>query len=99
MGADGLARTVGRLPAVARSSVAALSPERRRFWLGLTCAAVLHAALILGISRSSPRIIGEREGRPDGISVEIVDAADLDNRNSVPLVDPTPPGVESAAQP
>jgi len=44
--------------------------------------------------------MGEREGRPDGISVILVDAADLESRDTVPpLVDPTPPGSDTAARP
>ena len=42
--------------------------------------------------------MGEREGRPDGISVVLVDAADLMSRTSVP-VDPSPAGSGSIAQP
>ena len=66
--------------------------------MGLTCAAVLHVALIVGISRSSTRIMGDRVGQPDGISVELVDAADLMSKSTV-AVDPTPPGSPSMAQP
>jgi len=47
------------------------------FWLGLACATILHAALLFGIARSSPRIIGEPDGDPDSLSVDIVDAASL----------------------
>jgi periplasmic protein TonB len=47
------------------------------FWIGLSCAALLHACLILSVGRAAPRQLGERDGNPDTISVELVDPAAL----------------------
>ena len=94
MGADTIARAAKRLPMVPRRRPAALRAESRKFWIGVTCAAVLHAALILGIARSSDRRIGEPEGSSTGISVELVDAADLlsKSRRSPPRTHRRPAG-------
>ncbi|RPI39013.1 MAG: hypothetical protein EHM67_10610, partial [Hyphomicrobiaceae bacterium] len=47
------------------------------FWIGLSCAALLHACMILSVGRAAPRQLGERDGNPDAISVELVDPAEL----------------------
>jgi periplasmic protein TonB len=100
MGADTIARAANRLPMVPRRRPAALKAESRRFWIGVTCAAVLHAALIIGIARSSDRRVGEPEGSSSGISVELVDAADLLSRSTVQSPsDPSPAGPGSVAPP
>jgi protein TonB len=77
MGADRMARTVDRLSLVPTARSAVQEADSRRFWIGVTCAAVLHATLILGFVRSAPRYLGAPEGSASGISVELVDAADL----------------------
>ena len=82
MGADSKVQAADRPRAVRVRSAAPPTPQERAFWLGLACAAVLHAALIFGVTRSSPRQMGEASGRPDGISVVLVDAADLASRNT-----------------
>jgi len=82
MGADKVARTADRTLAVDRPLAAAASTQDNRFWFGLAFVAALHAALIFGVTRSSPRQIGERSGRPDGISVVLVDEADLKSKNT-----------------
>ena len=82
MGADKVARTADRTLAVDRPLVAAARSQDSRFWVGLAFVAVLHAALIFGVTRSLPRQIGERSGRPDGISVVLVDEADLRSKNT-----------------
>jgi protein TonB len=99
MSTEGAAATAGRLPAVARRSAAALRADKRRFLIGLGCAAVLHAALLVGIYRSQPRIMGEREGQPEGISVDLVDEADFMSRTSAPPVNPSQASPPSKAQP
>jgi protein TonB len=81
MGADKVVQTADRTLEVNGPLVAAIAPEHR-FWFGLAFAAALHAALIFGVTRSSPRQIGERSGRPDGISVVLVDEADLRSKNT-----------------
>jgi periplasmic protein TonB len=82
MGADKVVQTTDRTLAVNRPLVAAAIAPEHRFWFGLAFAAALHAALIFGVTRSSPRQIGERSGRPDGISVVLVDEADLKSKNT-----------------
>jgi protein TonB len=58
----------------------------------LACAATVHAILLAGFASSySTRRLGEPEADSKGIAVEIVDAADLDSRNSVPVAGDTPP--------
>ena len=47
------------------------------FWIGLSCAALLHACMILSVGRAAPRQLGERDGNPAAISVELVDPAEL----------------------
>jgi len=55
----------------------ARSVSERRFWIALSCAALLHACMIVGVGRSAPRQLGERDGNPDAISVELVDPVAL----------------------
>lgn len=98
MDADTIVQTAGPPLAVRERSVAAPVAQDRRFWIGLSCAAVLHAALIFGMMRSLPRQMGEREGRPDGISVELVDAADLLSKNTF-REDGSTAGGEAAKRP
>lgn len=74
----------GKVRAAAPSAPAmAVRPQERSFWIALACAAVVHAALIVGFVRSPPRQLGEKGGRGDGVSVEMVDAADLRSRNTL----------------
>ena len=56
----------------------------RAFWIGLTCAVLVHAALIAEVSRSAARHIGERDGDPEALNVEIIDAAELRSRTTLP---------------
>jgi protein TonB len=75
--------TEARGQAVAPSAPAiAARPQERSFWIALACAAAVHAALIVGFVRSPPRQLGEKGGRADGVSVEMVDAADLKSRST-----------------
>ena len=100
MGADDIARAARRRNAVAQRTLAARRAQQRRFRIGLACAAVLHAALFVGVGRwSSPRYLGEPDASPDGISVELVDAADLMSRNSVPIPADNPPIATSSVAP
>ena len=45
----------------------------RTFWIALAGAALLHAMLIFGAYSSPPRHLGEPDGLPEGISVDMVD--------------------------
>jgi TonB family protein len=62
-------------PARRRKSTA--KSRDRVFWICLTGATILHAALIVGAVRSSSRQMGEHDGDPDALSVDLVDAASL----------------------
>jgi TonB family protein len=90
------AETPRRVPAAGARDVR--RADQRRFWIGLAGAALVHASLIVGFVRSAPRVMGERSGQPDGISVMIVDAADLESKTTVPL-DSMPPGVTGSVTP
>jgi periplasmic protein TonB len=96
--AESKAQTQGRAPAVAYRSLALRRADQRRFYVLLACAALVHASLIAGFVRSAPRTMGEQSGQPDGISVMIVDAADLESKSTVPL-DSAPPGMTSSVAP
>jgi TonB family protein len=76
------------------------------FWLALSCAALAHALLIVGIGRSAPRYLGDPGGRAGAIDVELVDEAELQSRATgimppdpqalppVPAVQPAQPAAE-----
>src|SRR4051794_1900319 len=64
--------------AVTSRSTTDFKLDKLRFWLGLVCAAAVHTALIVGAGRSSaPRYLGEPDGRPDAITVDLIDASEL----------------------
>jgi TonB family protein len=62
---------------------------------------VLHAVLILGAGRTlmNQRQMGERDGAQDGISVVLVDEADLQSKVTVPSEPTPPPGAPAATPP
>jgi len=92
MGADEIAQAARRRNAVAKRTLAVRRAQQRRFRIGLACAAVLHAALFVGVGRwASPRQLGEPDASPEGISVDLVDAADLMSRNSMSDPPDNPP--------
>jgi periplasmic protein TonB len=85
MGADEIAQAARRRHAVVKRALAARRAQERKFWIGVACAAVLHAALFLGVGGSAfQRQLGEPDASPEGITVELVDAADLMSRTTVP---------------
>jgi periplasmic protein TonB len=76
----------------------------RGFWIGLACAAAVHAAFIIGVARHAPRYLGDPGGAADAINVELVDEADLKSREmdagaSPPPGSPVPPAQPQAPQP
>jgi periplasmic protein TonB len=84
------------------AALAAWRRERARFWLWVGLAALVHGVVIFGASRSlSTRNMGDPEGSQGGLSVELVDAADLESRTSVPVEPPpgAPAQPPSPAQP
>lgn len=83
MGAENLAQTAGGSQEVRTPLAAATVARENRFWYGVALAAALHAALIFVVTRSASKQLGERGGRPDGINVVLVDAADLDSKNTL----------------
>jgi periplasmic protein TonB len=99
MGADQNARAAPRRPAVVRRTLADRRAQERRFWIGVACAALVHAALLIGaMSSSSERRLGEPDASPEGIAVELVDAADLESRSTVAADNP-PASTGSLAPP
>src|SRR5262249_61349974 len=89
MGAAQNARAAPRRPAVVRRALAARRAQERRFWIGVACAALVHAVLLIGVmSSSSERRLGEPDASPNGIAVELVDAADLESRSTVAADNP-----------
>jgi len=84
MGAKEHVQAAPRRPAVIRRALAARRAQDRRFWIGVACAALLHALLLIGVATSSTsRRLGEPDASPEGIAVELVDAADLESRSTV----------------
>jgi len=98
MGADQNARAAPRGPAVVRRALAARRAQDRRFWIGVACAALLHAVLLIGVvSTTSERRLGEPDASPEGIAVELVDAADLASPSTVAAE--TPPATTGSLAP
>jgi periplasmic protein TonB len=74
--------------------------SERAFWIGLLCAALVHAGLIVEVSRSAARYVGERDGDPEALNVEIIDAAELKSRSTLRAQSPSaPPSTGDAAPP
>jgi TonB family protein len=100
MGADQNARAAPGRPAVVRRALAARRAQDRRFWIGVACAALVHAVLLIGVMRSSSeRRLGEPDASPEGIAVELVDAADLESRSTVAADNPPTSTGSLAPQP
>jgi periplasmic protein TonB len=77
-------QTANPLHGALMRAVAGHNPQERIFWIGLACAAVIHALLILGAYRATPRQLGERDGSPDALNVDLIDEADFMGRNAAP---------------
>ncbi len=78
-----------------------LVPERQRlpvFWLALIAAAVVHAALVVGISHAPPNYLGDPSGSAEAIDVEIVDAGELRGMSSPEPAAAAPPSTPPEAQ-
>ena len=100
MAAEDIAEKPRHRPMVAGRWGAANRAQERRFWIGAACAALVHAMLVVGFASSySSRRLGEPDADPKGIAVEIVDASELDSRNSVPVPPDAPPTTGSVAPP
>jgi TonB family protein len=70
-------------PGPARAPAVTRKPHERAFWVALACAAIAHVVLVAGFVRSLPqRQMGEKGGAPEGVSVAMVDAADLASGNT-----------------
>ena len=96
MGADEIAQAAPRRPAAAWRGLAARRAQDRKFRIWVACAAALHAALFIGVGTSSlPSQMGQPDASPEGISVELVDAADLMSKDTVPM----PPDNPQASPP
>lgn len=91
MSADDIVLTADSVHALARQRAGSRDEWPRGFWIGLACAAAVHAALIIGVATHAPRHLGDAGGSPDAINVELVDEADLRSRESGAAESP-PPG-------
>ncbi len=72
-------------PAVVERLAEPSETRQRGFWIGVMCAVAVHALLILGVGRSSPRHVGDPAGSPDAIAVELVTEADLKSLETVAM--------------
>ncbi len=102
MSADTVELSTDSARALTDRIVAGANSNQAVFRIALLVAALGHIALIIGITNSPPRHVGNPGGRDDAINVEIVDAADLQSRQiakeqpaSAP---PTPASPAQAAQ-
>ncbi len=91
MSADDIVLTTDSVHALARQHAGGRDEWPRGFWIGLACAAVVHAVLLVGIARNAPRHLGDAGGSAEAINVELVDEADLKSRESGVAESP-PPG-------
>lgn len=103
MSADDIVLSANSVDTLARQQAASRDEWPRGFWIGLACAAAVHAVLIVGVARNAPRYLGDAGGAPDAINVELVDEADLRSREtgaaqSAPPAAPAPPPQPQAAQ-
>ena len=97
--ADSSAPAPGLSRAARVRAVPAIDADSHRFMIGLTCAALLHAMLIAAAFRAAPRMMGEKDGSPEGISVEVMDEADYLSRTTLPPEQPSPPPPTVSQQP
>ena len=74
MSTDAIVLTADRTHAM---SLAARTRRQPLFWIALVCAAIVHAAFIVGLARTSPRTVGDPSGNANAIDVELVDASEL----------------------
>jgi TonB family protein len=70
--------------------------SERRFWIGLACVALLHVTFAVGLGRSAPRQLGERDGSPDAISVDFVDPSALSASAQPPPAAPPAPVAQAS---
>lgn len=102
MSAEGIAASTP-LDDAATHAAPTRKTSDREFHVGLACAVALHALLLVGVVgfAASPdeyrRRMGEKSGDTDGISVVLVNEADLRSRNTVPLDGGQPPGQATPA--
>ena len=104
MSADDIVLSASSVNALARQQASSRNEWPRGFWIGLACAAAVHAALIIGVARHAPRYLGDPSGAADAINVELVDEAALKSLESgtgatPPPGNPIPPPQPQTAQP
>lgn len=81
-----------------RPSLPAPVPQRQPvFWLALAAAALVHAGLVVGLSRSSPHYLGDEGGVAEAINVELVDEGELLSMSAKSDQAPPPPTVAAPA--
>lgn len=99
MSVDDIVLSADSLNALERQQAAERHEWPRGFWIGLACAAAVHAVFIVGVATHAPRYLGDAGGAPDAINVELVDAADLENRSSDAGAAQSAPPAASPPQP
>jgi len=84
MSAENIVLTADRAQALAQSMVDGQQQRQTVFWLALWCAALVHAAVVLEVARTTPRYLGDPGGSPDAIDVELIDASQLPGAAGAP---------------
>lgn len=100
--ADAGHQQAGPLQALAPIHGVTAASNRRHngFWVGLAVAVTFHALLLVGLKNAAMRQMGEPDGNPDGISVEVIEDADLAKRMAPqPPSPPQQPPAAAAEQP
>ena len=98
MSSEALSLTAESIDAFGATSRAP-APPPPLFWAALVCAALLHAAFLVGFGRSAPRHLGDPGGSADAIDVELVDEADLRARTTTPNPAAAAPGAPAPVAP
>ncbi len=98
MSADNLVLTIDSTRELAEQ-IGARARRQPVFWIALACAALVHAALIVGIGRSTPRTVGDPGGNANAINVELVDAGELRSMSTEPSAAASPPPAPPAQAP
>jgi len=98
MSADKIVLTADSTSALGQHSAVA-TKRQPVFWLALACAAAAHGALLVAISRSQPRHLGDPGGSLHAINVELIDAAELRNLTGQSSANTAPAAPAAAPQP
>lgn len=97
MATDTIGEAKQNFDLVAVFRAAAPETRERKFWVTLVVALLLHATLLIGLIRATPKQIGDPNSAPDAVSVSFVTEAELrdattgaDGGAAAPAQQPTP---------